>query len=146
MLLCRHRNSFELIFLKLPQYDILNKSNQKTCHNTNDDGIFVEELENIHELPRLADEQNLVDEESGEADVGQEEGDVDEDAQSDVNEDSQSQNTNDDNIHGDESSLAHRSETNESRPRRSTRIRTEPTRLKPTLLGKSYIMQSIGTK
>ena len=120
------------------EYEILHKSNQKTRHNTNDDGIFVEELENINELPRLAEEQNAEDEESGEDDVGQEEGDV--------IEDSQSQNTNDDNIHGDELSLDHRSDTSDSGPRRSTRIRTEPERLKPTLLGKSYIMQSIGTK
>ena len=120
------------------EYDILHKSNQKTRHNTNNDGIFVEELENIYdELPELAEEQN-ADEETGEDDVGQEEGDV--------SEDSQSQNTNDDNIHGDELSLDHRSDTGDSGPRRSTRIRTEPERLKPTLLGKSYIMQSIGTK
>ena len=121
------------------EYDLIYKSNQKTRHNTNNDGIFVEELENIYELPRLAEEQNAEDEESGEDDVGREE--------CDVSEDSQSQNTNDDdNIQGDELSLDHRSDNCDSGPRRSTRVRTEPERLKPTLMGKSYIIQSMGTK
>ena len=124
------------------EYDLIHESNQKTRHNTNNDGIFVEELEIIDELPELAEEQNAeneYDNEDGEDDVGQEE--------CDVSEDSQSQNTNDDdNIHGDELSLDHRSDNCDSGPRRSTRVRTEPERLKPTLMGKSYIIQSMGTK
>ena len=39
------------------EYEIINKSNQKTHHDTND-GRFVEDLENIDELHSIAKEQN----------------------------------------------------------------------------------------
>ena len=40
------------------EYDILNRSNQKTRNNTkNDFGEFVEDLQNINELPILVEEQ-----------------------------------------------------------------------------------------
>ena len=38
-------------------YDMIHRANQKTRHNT-EDGIFVEDLENIDELHSIAKEQN----------------------------------------------------------------------------------------
>ena len=116
-------------------YEMIYQSNQKTRHNT-EDGIFVEDLENIDELHSIAEEQNAEIEEHGEDDDGLE--DIEQntvfDAEGDVNDDSQSQEANN-NIESSD----HRS--GDDGPRRSARTRTEPERLDPKFQGKSYFIK-----